>query len=53
MNFKVVMLTGDKRENAEKISRMLDISEFYAELSPEEKVSLIDELKKNYGKLLL
>ena len=50
MNFKVVMLTGDKRENAEKISRMLDISEFYAELSPEEKVSLIDELKKNYRK---
>ncbi|MCD6457943.1 MAG: cadmium-translocating P-type ATPase [Thermoproteales archaeon] len=50
MNFKVVMLTGDKRENAEKISRMLDISEFYAELSPEEKVSLIDELKKKYGK---
>ncbi len=48
MKYRVVMLTGDKRVNAEKISSILGIDEFYAELNPEDKVRLINDLKTRY-----
>jgi Cd2+/Zn2+-exporting ATPase len=43
---KQVMLTGDSREVAEKISENLVLDEYYAELLPHEKVKKVEELLK-------
>ncbi len=50
-----VMLTGDNKVIAEKVSRKLGVDEFYAELLPNEKVEkmeLLDSKKSPKGKLL-
>lgn len=47
MKFKVIMITGDKKVNAEKIAKQLGINEYYAELKPEEKVRVIEKIKEN------
>lgn len=44
---KVVMLTGDNKATAEKVAEELQIDGFYAELLPEQKVSILKELKEN------
>lgn len=43
----IAMLTGDNREVADAIARDLGIDEVYAELLPEQKVEMIEKLKKN------
>lgn len=43
---KTVMLTGDEKSVAERVSRELGIDQYYAELLPEDKVSRIEELAK-------
>lgn len=42
----LVMLTGDKRVNAERIAHTLALDECHAELFPEQKVELLRELKQ-------
>ncbi len=42
---KIVMATGDSRSTAEAIARALGIDEIRAEVSPEDKASLIAELQ--------
>jgi len=44
---KVVMLTGDNKATAEKVAEELKLDGFYAELLPEQKVSILKELKEN------
>lgn len=44
---KVVMLTGDSRDAAEKVGRMLRIDEIYSELLPDEKVEKLEELDRS------
>nr|WP_304215285.1 cation-translocating P-type ATPase [Fredinandcohnia onubensis] len=44
---KVVMLTGDNKATAEKVAEELQLDGFYAELLPEQKVSILKELKEN------
>ncbi len=46
---KVVMLTGDNRGTARTIAGQLGIDEYHAELSPEEKVSVIQSLRVQAG----
>ena len=41
---RVVMVTGDSREIAERVASQLEIDEYYAELLPEDKVRIIEEL---------
>lgn len=43
----VVMLTGDSRITAEKISNELGLDSFFAELLPHQKVEKLEELLKN------
>lgn len=44
----LVMLTGDSSQNAEKISGDLkELSKIHAELLPEQKLKIVNELKKN------
>lgn len=45
MGLKSVMLTGDRRQTAEKVAETLGIGEIRAGLSPEGKVAAIGELK--------
>jgi Cd2+/Zn2+-exporting ATPase len=41
---KTVMLTGDNDRTAKTVAENLEIDEYYAELLPEDKVRIIDEL---------
>ncbi len=41
---KTVMLTGDNKNSAEKVSKELNIKENYCDLLPEDKVRLVEEL---------
>jgi len=43
---KTVMLTGDDQSVAEKVSRELGIDAYFAELLPEDKVQMLEELEK-------
>ena len=48
------MLTGDGRDNAEATAKLLGIDEFHAELLPEDKVGIVEELlRKQKGEKLL
>ncbi|KUH34539.1 ATPase [Thermococcus celericrescens] len=46
---KVVMVTGDNREVAAEIAKQIGLDGFYAELLPEDKVRVIEELEKEKG----
>ncbi|MGB4304081.1 MAG: cation-translocating P-type ATPase [Syntrophomonadaceae bacterium] len=46
---KVVMLTGDNPRAAAAISRKLGLDDYYAELLPEDKVRILEELQQDYG----
>lgn len=46
---KIVMLTGDNNLTAQNVAKKLGIEDIYAELLPEDKVSVINHLRKEYG----
>ena len=50
---RTVMLTGDNRLVAEAIGTELGLDEIKAELLPEDKVAAVEELKKEYGKVIM
>lgn len=43
------MVTGDSREVAEEIAKQIGLDDFYAELLPEDKVKVIEDLEKEKG----
>ncbi len=43
---KVVMLTGDRREVAERTARALELDELHAELLPADKVARVESLRR-------
>lgn len=50
---RIIMLTGDAKKIAKKISDDLGIKEFYSELLPEKKVEHLEKIlaEKNFGKV--
>ncbi len=46
---EVVMVTGDSRDVAERMARDIGLDGFYAELLPEDKVRVVEELEKAKG----
>jgi len=47
----IVMLTGDNKENSEKIAKQIGIEQVYASLLPQEKLEKVKMLKQN-GKVI-
>lgn len=43
-----IMLTGDKKENAKNIADKLELSNFYAELMPSDKLEKLNNIKKSH-----
>jgi heavy metal translocating P-type ATPase len=50
MNIHVVMLTGDNERTARKIADEAGIEEYHADLLPEDKVSIIEEIVRKQKK---
>ena len=50
MSIHVVMLTGDNERTANKIANEAEIEEYHADLLPEDKVSIIDEIVRKQKK---
>jgi len=46
MGLKVVMISGDNEKTAKVIAGQLGIDGYFAELSPEDKLKIIDELRR-------
>lgn len=46
---KVIMLTGDKQSVADTIAKSVGVSEYHAELLPEDKADLMAMIRKKYG----
>ena len=44
---KVIMLTGDMQDSANRIAQQVQVDEFYARMLPEEKLHYIEEEKKS------
>ena len=51
MGIRTVMLTGDRKEVAEKVAAYLGVDEYHAELMPCDKVSCIEKYIGKYGKV--
>lgn len=45
--FRTVMITGDDRDTAWAVARDLDIDEVHAEVLPQDKVRVVNELREN------
>jgi len=46
---QTVMLTGDRADVAEQVAKELSIDRFYAELLPEEKLKILEQLRAERG----
>ncbi|HZJ84107.1 MAG TPA: cation-translocating P-type ATPase [Syntrophomonadaceae bacterium] len=46
---KIVMLTGDNERAAQAIAKQIGLDGYYAELLPEDKVKILEDLQARYG----
>jgi len=51
MTIKVALLTGDTYRVSNSIAKRAGIEEVYAELLPERKVGIVNQLEMEYGKV--
>lgn len=50
---KVVMLTGDNARTAKTIAEQVGVDEYYADLLPEDKMTILRQLKEQYGSVAM
>lgn len=46
-NYKKIMLSGDSEKECKKVSKELELDEYYAELLPEEKMKILENIIKD------
>jgi heavy metal translocating P-type ATPase len=51
--YKIYMVTGDSKKTAEAVASRLGIEGFFAEISPEEKAEIIEDLKRSGHKVMM
>jgi len=49
---RTVMLTGDRHEVAEDVARQLEIDDYHADLLPQQKVEIVEQLLANHSSTL-
>ena len=49
---KTIMLTGDSEENAREVSELTGVDLFFAKLLPQEKLEMLQNLRKEHGATL-
>ncbi len=52
MNLGTVMLTGDEKVSAETVAKKVGIDRVYAKLLPQEKLEILQKLRKEYGSVM-
>ena len=52
LGLTVVMLTGDSEENARLVAKQAGIKQIYARLLPEDKLTVLQQLRSRYGSVL-
>lgn len=50
---KIVMLTGDNKQTAKALAEITGVDEYFAELLPEDKVKVLESLKKNWNHIAM
>jgi Zn2+/Cd2+-exporting ATPase len=50
---RIVMITGDNQRTAEQVAGLVGIDEYYAELLPEDKVRVVEEMKGRNGRMAM
>lgn len=50
---KTIMLTGDTSKTAAVMAEELGLDEYYAELLPDQKMALLDQLEEEYGSIAM
>lgn len=53
MGIKTVMITGDNERTARTVAKRIGIDEYYAELLPEDKLNMVADLKRKYGRVAM
>ncbi|MCL4436385.1 MAG: cation-translocating P-type ATPase [Thaumarchaeota archaeon] len=53
MGVRSVMLTGDNLATAKEVSAAISVGEYYADLLPEDKVRLAEQLRGRYGSVAM
>lgn len=49
MGLRVVLASGDKRENVERAARRVGVEEYYYSMKPDDKVALVERLRRETG----
>lgn len=49
MGYRVVLASGDRPENVERVARELGIEEWHGELKPEDKLRLVERARRVHG----
>ncbi len=48
----IIMLTGDNEAASDEVAKAVNLDEYYCNLLPEEKLSHLEEIKNEYGKVV-
>ncbi|MBX9922860.1 MAG: heavy metal translocating P-type ATPase [Rhabdochlamydiaceae bacterium] len=50
---KIVMLTGDNKQTAQALAKITGVDEYFSELLPEDKVKVLENLKKTWSHIAM